>query len=82
MAREADWPRPQFDILMDALLSDADVHERTGRSIDAVKIVRSFVHSWHGDLSTSGLSKTVMLPALEESRGSATCPYQRCKQPM
>ena len=75
MARKPDWTESEFEVVLNGYgISDEELAGRLPeRSLGAVGVVRSGIHSFHKGGNISMLSK-VMLRYLEDRRGTLTCP--------
>ncbi len=73
MKRAPNWTIKEFNFLLNnPELDPSEVAKNLpGRTEDAIKIVRSGIHSWHSGLNISMLSK-MMVSRLEED--AIVCP--------
>jgi len=75
MTKAPDWTEAEFQTLLDSSnISAADLAGRlSGRTPDAIEVVRQGIHRYHSGMDTSMLSQ-MMLRVLSQRGGSLVCP--------
>jgi hypothetical protein len=73
------WSKEEFEILLQnhRLMDEELTKLLPRRRVGAIRVVRSFIHSFHRGGNVSGLSK-MMIHRLEQ--GSWACPRSDCKR--